>query len=273
MKFAVNYSREAARLVERGDIEVDLFKCPDLPEHLSEMTALRPGYIHFPFRAGTGCTDSADWDRVEHMVDSTDTPHVNMHLSPYVSDFPGMPLESSDPAHRAELIEAMERDVQELVAQVAPRRVVLENVMWDPIEPWMTPRAALETEVIQRVVADTGCNSLLDISHGIISARYFGVDEKEYLSALPVDRMREMHVSGILRDHRDLWQDHNPMTDHDWRTLEWVLERIRQGDWPAPEIVTFEYGGFGKGYEVPNSAQVLAEQVPRLHDCIRNAEP
>ncbi len=89
------------------------------------------------------------------------------------------------------------------------------------------------------------------------------------MNTLPVHRLREVHVSGITRDADGLWRDHHPLTPDDWRGVEWAMGRIRSGDWPRPEIIAFEYGGIGPGYEERTDAGVLAEQVPRLRALVQ----
>ena len=53
MKFAINYSKPAADLLEAGTIEVDLFKCPEWPELLEEVGRSMPFiFISASSRAG-----------------------------------------------------------------------------------------------------------------------------------------------------------------------------------------------------------------------------
>ncbi|HLV36123.1 MAG TPA: hypothetical protein VKY59_13445, partial [Spirillospora sp.] len=52
MKFALNYSPQAAELLRAGDIDIDLFKCPDWPHLIEQARQQRPVYIHFPLVAG-----------------------------------------------------------------------------------------------------------------------------------------------------------------------------------------------------------------------------
>ena len=73
-----------------------------------------------------------------------------------------------------------------------------------------------------------------------------------------------MHLSGTRLCEDGLWLDHRPLTDDDWRLAEWALGRIARGDWPAPQIIAFEYGGVGPGYEARTDEQVLRTQVPQV---------
>lgn len=56
-----------ALLVESGAIDVDLFKCPDWPDLLKQVSALRPCYAHFDFRAGRDLMGAVDWRRLTRL--------------------------------------------------------------------------------------------------------------------------------------------------------------------------------------------------------------
>lgn len=271
MKFAVNYSPAAEKLLDAGRIEVDLFKCPEFPDLLAEVSSRRTCYVHFPFRAGRRGMDQIDWPEAERMMRVAQSHDVNAHLAPCAADFDGMAVTDDDPASRRKVIEAMVADAGELARRFGPEHVLLESVMWDPYPPWQIPVVALEAKVVRRIVEETGCGFILDLAHASISARYFGLSNEEYISTLPLGRLREVHVTGTMLTDRRIWEDHYPMAEYDWRLIEWAMGRIREGDWPTPRIVTFEYGGVGPAYEHRTDPDILAEQTPRLLDVIRSA--
>jgi uncharacterized protein len=116
MKFAVNYSPQAARLLDDGAIDVDLYKCPDWPHLVATAQAQRPAYIHFPMLAGRNDIEKTGWGKIDTLLSSTATPYVNTHLAPRISDFPGMPLDTADPVHTERLVAAMFHDIGRLTA-------------------------------------------------------------------------------------------------------------------------------------------------------------
>ena len=264
MTFAVNYSEAAAKLVRSGAIEVDRFKCPEWPDLIGEVIKIKPCYPHFAFLAGRGQVQKADWRLVHRLMDLTGAPHFNMHLGPVVTDFPGMALDSDDPADRRTLFEAMTRDVLLARNEFPEDRIVLENLMWDPIPPWQVPLWALRPEVIREVIVTTGCRFLLDVAHASVTARKMGIHAQDYIQALPVERLCEMHLSGTAPGADGLWRDHAPMAEHDWALADWALDQIATGRWPRPRIIAVEYGGIGPGYEARTDEQTLRTQVPEL---------
>lgn len=262
MKFALNYSPQAEALLRAGRIEIDLFKLPDWPDTVDTVAALRPVYIHFPLMLGRG--DPVDYAHIDHLLKVTQTPYLNAHIAPHGQRL-GIPLTSRDPAHRRQLMDAMRRDVEALISHYGADKIILENAIWDPSEQYSIPALVLEPELISAMVYETGCGFLLDTAHAVASARYLGMDEHDYLSRLPVDRLRELHITGLERDGEGHWIDHHPLSPSDWHITEWVLDRIRAGMWSAPWVAACEYGGVGPAFEDRSRSDVIAEQIPRLY--------
>jgi hypothetical protein len=114
------------------------------------------------------------------------------------------------------------------------------------------------------------------------------MDARHYIESLPMDRLRELHVSGVqhlepawshalhgagvspgeidafLARTVDGMCDHLPLTAPDWALTEWALARIRLGDWPRPWVVSLEYGGVGPWFAPVTDRRVLARDIPRL---------
>ena len=111
---------------------------------------------------------------------------------------------------------------------------------------------------------------LLDLAHATITAHTLGVNVRDYIHSLPLDRLVEMHITGI-KTHSGVLTDHFELGQEDWTTLTWALEQIRKGTWRSPEIVAFEYGGIGSTFVWRTNPDVLRNQVPIIHDMLRNA--
>jgi uncharacterized protein (UPF0276 family) len=72
------------------------------------------------------------------------------------------------------------------------------------------------------------------------------MDAREYVNALPVERIREIHIG-------------------------WSMEQVRGGAWGRPWVVAFEYGGVAPLWEAMTKRDVLREQVPRLHEMVKTS--
>jgi len=298
LEFAVNYSAAAADLLRAGRIAVDRFKCPAWPDLIAQVQKRFPLYVHLPLRVGAGWGGAintetrrpADWQQLESLLRRTETRQVNVHLAPFCDEFPDIPATSDDPAHAARLFEHALRDVQALVARFGPERVIVENA---DDGKGVIPYLALHPDLIRRVVEEAGCCFLLDLAHARLAAHLLGMDARSYIAQLPLARTTEVHLAGIqpfagrwltlLRQpglgREDLgWfadlepgqlLDHLPLDDGDWEFYTWALGEIRRGAWGHPWVVTLEYGGVGRLWELLTDKETLAEQVPRLYDLVK----
>jgi len=294
MEFAVNYSLKAADLLHQRRIQLDRFKCPAWPDLVADVQATYPTYVHFPLKVGRGIGDAicigsnqpAGWKKVEMLLAQTDTPMVNVHLGQCAADYPDIPIASTDPAHVEMLTGHLIRDVRAVVDRFGPERVIIENDH-DSGDRHLLP--AFLPETIWRVVEETGCGLLLDLSHARLAARRLGLDAREYTRLLPVTHIREIHITGVqhfdgywvnllrragisdgtIQHYAGRLLDHLPMTDRDWAFFAWAMEQIHSGNWAQPWVVTFEYGGVGPLFKAITDSSVLAEQVPRLYELVK----
>lgn len=287
MKIAANYSAATAQLVQSGQAALDYFKCMAWPDLIRQAQAILPVYIHFPLLAGWGRGDARDaeaggppdWDRIERLLDQTGTPYVNLHLTSSVADWPAIPAGTTDAAHVETIAQALVRDVQAVCRRLGPERVIVEN---DYYNAGRDLRPAFSPWVISRVVGEAGCGLLLDLGHARISAAQMGMTVQEYVGALPVGRLREIHVAGVqrlegewlerietidpdfARRHADQPLDHLPMTGNDWALVEWAAGQIHGGAWAEPWIVTLEFGGVGPLWELTGTPNELKQEITRL---------
>ncbi len=220
------------------------------------------------------------------LLEQTNTPFVNLHLAPTVEDYPDMPLNTFEPSHSDIVTERMIQDVYAVTEVVGPERVIVEN---DHAVEGLHLSHSFTPEVIGHVIEETGCGFLLDVSHAHLAANQLKIDVHEYIRALPVEHIREIHVTGIQRFEghwleaaqladADSWiiktfagklLEHLPITSEDWDLFEWVLEQVHAGLWGRPWVITFEYGGVGPLWEAITDKDVLADQVPKLWNIVK----
>ncbi len=264
MHLAINYSPAAAGLVKAGQIDIDYFKTPNWDWLIEEASKLRPVAVHFTLDAGNDSLREVDWDKLEQQLQATRTPFVNLHLDARQSYYPTI---TTNTAHASE-VEAVMRiilsDVEMAVRRFGAERVIIENSPYQGV-PGNTMRLCIQPELITRVIEETGCGLLLDISHAIVTARYLDVDPADYISHLPVRHIKELHFAGIHKNElTGQMMDHLSIQEADWRWLDWSLGCIRSGEWSSPWLLAFEYGGVGEPFAWRSHPQVIAEQVPAL---------
>lgn len=269
MKLAVNWSPQAERLLLSGDIDVDLWKCSDWPELVGPALKTKPAYVHFPIH--TSVDFHVDWAKVRGWMDITGTTNVNMHLIAKQSDFPDIPFDSRATEHRERVIEMMVRCVKAAGDVVGIENVIAENLPTRKRNgdgSWPL-HCSVMAETITATIERSDCRLLLDVDHARNAADTLGMDPKGYIESLPVDRIGELHASGVRRIDGEL-DDHKGMSDECWQYFDWVMGKMRSGEWGTPGICAFEYGGIGPVFRDNSDINVLAEQVPRLFTAVHS---
>ncbi|MBN2149260.1 MAG: DUF692 family protein [Anaerolineales bacterium] len=269
MQLAINYSLPAANLVTEKQIPLDYFKTPDWPDMIADARLLRPVAVHFTLHAGHPNLRNTDWTSIERLLSETSTPFVNLHLDPIIEHYPGMHVDTVDLLDQELVLEQIIFDVETVAGWFGKEKVIVENVPYRALEGKVL-RPAVEPATIQTLLAETGCGLLLDLQHARIAAHYLGIDERQYIASLPTQRIKEMHFAGLHNQNGRL-EDHLDATEEDWRLLEWALENIRCGEWSAPWLLAFEYGGVGEIFDWRSDPNVMQVQVPRLYEMVHAA--
>ncbi|MAT42574.1 MAG: hypothetical protein CL609_09550 [Anaerolineaceae bacterium] len=103
--------------------------------------------------------------------------------------------------------------------------------------PGSAPNDRLEcaSEVIQSIVSQTESLFLLDIPHAIITAQILGMPVDKYLKSLPLQKTREIHISGPRYRGAYLSDVHDTIGENELYWLQWVLDQTQA------DVVTLEY--------------------------------
>jgi len=117
--------------------------------------------------------------------------------------------------------------VAERVARVQDRlgrRSLVENVSsyvafaHSPLTEW---------EFLAALVAQADCGLLLDVNNVYVSARNHGFDPHEYITALPADRVGQVHLAGHDDRGTHLLDTHDhPVADPVWDLYALAIERF-----------------------------------------------
>jgi uncharacterized protein (UPF0276 family) len=267
MYLAINYSPPAAQLVQSGQIDIDFFKTPNWEWMIDEAKNLRPVAIHYNLEAGNGRLDKVDWNEAEQLAQATGTPYFNLHLDPKQKHHPRLSVDTNTKSEIKQVFKIILSDVMVLVDRFGPEKVIVENSPYRG-EPGNTLRLSVEPDLITRVIKETGCGLLLDISHAIITSHYLGMDPYEYFSRLPTQKVMELHFAGTHKIKRQ-WIDHQSIRKRDWHWLDWVFSRIQSREWSTPWLLAFEYGGVGREFEWRSDPEVIGTDVPLLCERVK----
>jgi uncharacterized protein (UPF0276 family) len=173
------------------------------------------------------------------------------------------------------------KDVQGVCERFGTENVILEN---NYSNDQKVLRGAYLPEVFSSVIEETGCGFLFDISHARLAAKELKIDPKEYMSALPVRHIKEIHLTGLqtfdegweahfreageeealIQKFLGRYMDHFALEEADWEVWDWALGQLKNGDWAKPWAVTVEYGGVGSFWGTIVDEAKLIEMLPRL---------
>src|SRR5688572_25558973 len=120
MAFAINWSPEAAELLNDGAIEIDMYKCPTWQDVVQQAQLQRPAYIHFPIVIGRNQQNEWDFAAIENWLKTTDTHVVNTHIVTSKPHF-------TEDILLDDLSNALIKEVEILVGQFGAERVTIEN--------------------------------------------------------------------------------------------------------------------------------------------------
>lgn len=179
-------------------------------------------------------------DAVAERARSTGTPWIGEHLAFVAADAldaePGTAATTLSYTVCPQLSEQTVERVAENLAALRPRLpvpLILENSPQYFAVPGSTMGMS---EFIAAVVERCDVDLLLDLSHFLITALNTGVDPLKEIDRLPLERVVEVHVSGLNRQSGIVWDDHaTPAPPLVFELLRRVMRRAR------PQALTLEY--------------------------------
>ena len=110
------------------------------------------------------------------------------------------------------------------VQEFLGRRILLENV-----SSYVTYAAdeMAEWEFVAELARRADCELLFDVNNVYVSARNHGFDPRVYVDAMPVGRVRQIHLAGH-EDHGDFVIDthDHPVRDEVWELYRYTIARM-----------------------------------------------
>ena len=213
--------------------------------HAPKLAAIQdriPLVLHCASMSIAGFVPAADAviDAIGREAERTRTPWIGEHLAFVSADgltegTPGAVTELTYTVCPQLSEETVER-VAENLAALQPRMpvpLILEN---SP-QYFAVPGSTMSmVELIGRVAERCDVGLLLDLSHFLITSLNTGTDARAELERLPLERVVEIHVSGMSRQSGVMWDDHaEPAPAMVFELLAQALRRAR------PRALTLEY--------------------------------
>jgi uncharacterized protein (UPF0276 family) len=202
-----------------------------------------------------GGPDPIDTDlvrSVKSLIDEIGAPLYSEHLTYCAAQghlYDLLPIPFTEEA--VHYVAGRVRQVQDILEQP----LVLENASY-----YAQPHADMnEAEFVQAVLSESDSGLLLDVNNIYVNSINHCYDPLEFLDALPLERVRYIHVAGHYDEAPDLKVDTHgaDVIDPVWALLAEAYQRLG----PVPTLLE-------RDFNIPPLAELLQEieQVRRLQD-------
>ena len=243
IKLGVTISKPAVALAKSGMLDADYIQYYGQlgVERMHEVLPYKPIMLHDfpepfwlnyenPFREDTMKVARA-------LVDTAKSPWFSTGIgaSAEPQAHRGGPYREGDPdklQSRETVVANITKHGRHLREWLGPTPLLLENFNYHPTTAY---EYICEPDLFTFLLDEIGCGMLLDLAHARISANNMHYrDAETYLSALPLEKVREIHTNrpGWMGDQRV--DRHHPLQEDDLPILGWVLDHT-----PA-EAITIE---------------------------------
>ncbi len=237
MKLCVNYLNEVKELIEEGKLDfVDFLKLYSISGDLSPFEwCSKNKKVMFHGLVGSEGSNIAEPDflkgrdvelQKEYYMRG-DTPYISVHIN-----------RTRDLDYTQSDVKKIIKDNVIALKKIFNMRVLLENV---PVSTRTPQNVFLSLpEFINEIVHENDCEFLFDIGHARCAAEALNMSFDEYVSKLPMDKLVETHLSGVMKlKNGRITANHSKMHDEDY---EFTRNAIKK--YTSLEVVTLEYGPF-----------------------------
>lgn len=222
-------------------VEVPFEQLRHSPRLIAELQDIAPVYLHCASLSLAGFVEPAadTVSAVAGMAQAVRTPWIGEHLA-FIS---AASLEGADqPPHTLtyticpqlsmEVVDRVAANIALLQPQL-PAPLIVEN----PPQYFAVPGSTMSmSQFVAAVLDRSEAGLLLDLTHFLITALNTGVDPVADLERLPLERVVEVHISGMSCQSGVYWDDHSMLAPPEiFDLLARTLRRAR------PRAVTFEY--------------------------------
>jgi uncharacterized protein (UPF0276 family) len=233
--------------------------------HTPQLRSLQetiPFVLHCASMSVAGFVPPADstLDAIAREAERTRTPWIGEHLAfvsaDGISEDGGAGVAPTEltytvcPQMSEETVERVARNLESLRPRFGAPLILENSPQYFPVPGSTMSMADFVAAVAER--CDVGL--LLDLTHFLITMLNTGGDARKEIDRLPLERVVEIHVSGLSEQSGVVWDDHaTPAPAAVFDLLGRVLERAR------PRAVTIEYNW---SPSFPQS--ILASHVERV---------
>lgn len=274
----IAYSDYVNDFAIKNDALIDYVEVPyELLKHdpaVFKISAVKPIILHCATLsvAGSVRTTDEDIENIRFWAKKTNTPWIGEHLSfistarahlneKYADEYaPGEPYNigyTMPPPLNDEALETIKGNLNTIKTQFKTP-VILEN---PPIYFTIPGSEMDQTSFIASLTKESEVGLLLDLAHYYITSKNEGFDAMEHLAYFPLDRVVEIHISGVDEVANTFWDHHaSKAPEMIYELLKKVLQSAR------PKAITLEYNWNSKFPE-----NFLIEEIQQVQKIIRES--
>ncbi len=187
---------------------------------LKEHFTLVPHSLDLSLGSAEGI-DEAYLEKVAALVESVDPPWFSDHICFTRSG--GIAIGHLAPVpYTREALDVFKRNI-ERVKRAINKPLVLENISYLMRFP---SSEMSEAEFLTRVVEETDCGILLDVTNLYVNSQNFGFCPQTFLDEIPIERVVQLHFVGSRRQGKRLIDAHSDRTEDEiWKLFADVAGR------------------------------------------------
>jgi uncharacterized protein len=193
------------------------------------------------------------------------TPWIGEHLAFISADFPIGYANGDAKRHILLNHTVCPQLSQEVLQQVFDNLISLSSrfpmplILENPPQYFQVPGSTMSmVDFIIHLCRMSDIDLILDLSHFLITSINMGLNPTKEIDRLPLERVREIHISGMNIHAGIAWDDHSiPASETVFELLRQVLRRAK------PEALTFEYNWAPDFLD-----EVLLRQIDRAREML-----
>lgn len=263
-KIGIGWRPEIALLIEEQDIRFseivaeNFWSCKHLPIALQNLIERGATVIPHGVSLSLGSAVTPDLWRIERLAKlaaQTRAPFVSEHIALVRGG--GYETGHLLPVERTEEMTEIIIENVRIAQRNLPVPLVLENIA--TLIDFADSAEMSEAEFVTRIVNETGAGILLDVSNLYANCFNHGVNYKEYIATIPLQKIQYVHIAGGVHRNK-MYHDTHAHALHS-RPLEVLSELCKVS--PPPAVLLERDDRFGSPAELLAELALIREVVDR----------
>ncbi len=261
IKLACNYSPELIELIEEKRVDIDYIKLSKEFEFTSQFSSsneYKPALLHFVPRVPTAkIPEGWSLQSLNRAIKECKSPHIALHLRSNPGDF------ETNCSTRTDFLQSI-KGMLDIKKVQYDAEVLIENM---PITCLPEAHKVLaDPDFIHDVCVLNDIGLCLDLAHAQISAYYMDMTIDTYFEKLPLDNVKEIHVSRAEFKEDKYLDTHMNITKVELELLSSLLDKLMK--FSRLDTITLEYGGEGQGYFNRSDKKLIESQLKMLKQIV-----